>query len=164
MNLRIVLTTVLWILMAGSPWCQDASVSEATQECLDCHTIFHPGIVEGWRSGRHAAVTPRQAMAVEGSARKVSSAVVPESLSASVVGCAECHTLRPSAHADTFEHNGYNIHIVVSPEDCRSAMPRSQAVFREHHGACLWQSCRQCHLSSSSARHSRAHLYSGRQG
>ena len=120
MKLRIVLTTVLWTLMAGSSWCQDVPVSEATQECLDCHTIFHPGIVEGWRSSRHAAVTPRQAMAVEGPARKVSSPAVPEPLSASVVGCAECHTLRPSAHADTFEHNGYNIHVVLSPEDCRT--------------------------------------------
>ena len=82
MKLRIVLTTVLWTLMAGSSWCQDVPVSEATQECLDCHTIFHPGIVEGWRSSRHAAVTPRQAMAVEGRARKVSSPAVPEPLSA----------------------------------------------------------------------------------
>ena len=37
-----------------------------------------------------------------------------------VVGCAECHTLRPDAHADTFEHNGYNVHVVVSPDDCRT--------------------------------------------
>jgi len=25
---------------------------------------------------------------------------------------------RPEAHADTFEHNGYEIHVVVSPKDC----------------------------------------------
>ena len=26
--------------------------------------------------------------------------------------------LRPKAHADTFEHNGHDIHVVVSPNDC----------------------------------------------
>jgi hypothetical protein len=34
------------------------------------------------------------------------------------VGCAECHALRPDAHKDTFDHNGYDIHVVVSPKDC----------------------------------------------
>ena len=106
--------------MAGAGWCQEAPVSEATQECLDCHAIFHPGIVEGWRTGRHAAMTPQAAMAVADPARKVSSTDVPEALQGVAVGCAECHTLRPDAHADTFEHNGYNVHVVVSPDDCRT--------------------------------------------
>jgi len=116
----IVMTAVAWALMAGAGWCQEALVSEATQECLDCHAIFHPGIVEGWRTGRHAAITPQAAMAVADPARKVSSTDVPEALQGVVVGCAECHTLRPDAHADTFEHNGYNVHVVVSPDDCRT--------------------------------------------
>jgi hydroxylamine dehydrogenase len=120
MNRRIVMTAVVWVLMIGAGWCQEAPVSEATQECLDCHAIFHPGIVEGWRSGRHAAMTPRQAMTVEDPARKVSSPDVPEALQGNAVGCAECHTLRPDAHADTFEHNGYKVHVVVSPDDCRT--------------------------------------------
>jgi hypothetical protein len=107
-------------LLTGVGWCQEGPVSEATQECLDCHAVFHPGIVEGWRAGRHAVVTPQQAMAVEYPARKVSSTEVPEALQDVVVGCAECHTLRPEAHADTFEHNGYDVHVVVSPDDCRT--------------------------------------------
>lgn len=119
-NRRIIMTAVVWVLMIGTGWCQEAPVSEATQECLDCHAIFHPGIVEGWRSGRHAAITPQQAMTVEDPARKVSSTDVPEALQGVAVGCAECHTLRPDAHADTFEHNGYNVHVVVSPDDCRT--------------------------------------------
>lgn len=113
-------TALVWLMMIGAGWCQEAPVSDATQECLDCHAIFHPGIVEGWRSGRHAAVTPQQAMAVEDPARKVSSTDVPAWLQGSSVGCAECHTLRPEAHADTFEHNGYEVHVVVSPDDCRT--------------------------------------------
>ncbi len=96
----------------------DGSVSEATAECLDCHASIHPGIVRDWQNSRHAKITPQEAMAVDGLARKLSSKNVPENLKNSVVGCAECHTLNPTAHADTFEHNGYDIHVVVSPTDC----------------------------------------------
>lgn len=96
----------------------DVPVSEATAECIECHGTIHPGIVSGWQKSRHAMITPKQAMAAKGLALKVSSQNIPEGLSNVVVGCAECHTQRPDAHADTFEHNGYNIHIVVSPNDC----------------------------------------------
>jgi cytochrome c553 len=96
----------------------DDSVSEATAECLDCHASIHPGIVHDWKNSRHAKITPQDAMAVDGLARKLSSKNVPENLKNTVVGCAECHTLNPDAHADTFEHNGYDIHVVVSPTDC----------------------------------------------
>jgi hypothetical protein len=120
MKSLVATTVALWVLMSSAGWCQEAPLSDATQECLGCHASFHPGIVADWRSGRHAVVTPRAAMSVEGPARKVSSTSVPESLQGVAVGCAECHTLRPEAHADTFEHNGYNVHVVVSPEDCRT--------------------------------------------
>ena len=39
------------------------------------------------------------------------------------MGCAECHTLNPDKHSDTFEHNGYQVHIVVTPEDCATCHP-----------------------------------------
>jgi hypothetical protein len=96
----------------------DPPISEATAECLECHTIVHPGIVESWRKSRHSTMTPKQGMSVEGLARKVSSKRVPEALQPNVVGCAECHALRPEAHGDTFDHNGHDIHVVVSPNDC----------------------------------------------
>jgi hypothetical protein len=83
-----------------------------------CHEDLHPGIVSGWRSARHSKITPGDASAVKGLARKVSSDKIPRGLLDVVVGCAECHTLRPSAHAGTFEHNGYPVHLVVSPGDC----------------------------------------------
>jgi cytochrome c553 len=57
-------------------------------------------------------------MEVSGPGRKVSSTKVPDALKGVVVGCAECHGLRPEAHADTFDHNDETIHIVVSPGDC----------------------------------------------
>jgi hypothetical protein len=77
-------------------------------------------LVNDWQNSRHAKITPKEAIAVEGVARKVSSTTVPENLQNVVVGCAECHTLRPKAHADTFDHNGYDVHVVVSPDDCQT--------------------------------------------
>ncbi|MDJ0668281.1 MAG: multiheme c-type cytochrome [Desulfobacterales bacterium] len=99
---------------------QEVPVSEATQECLDCHAVFHPGIVEGWKKSRHAAITPAEAMQADDLALKVSSKDIPEALQKVAVGCAECHNLRPDAHTGTFEHNGYDVHTVVSPDDCRT--------------------------------------------
>ena len=96
------------------------AISEATAECIDCHASIHPGIVNDWQNSRHARITPQAAMTVEGVAGKVSSKSVPESLQKVVVGCAECHTLRPKSHADTFDHNDYRIHVVVSPDDCQT--------------------------------------------
>ena len=117
-NALLALLVGIFVLIAINGQGAEVQVSEATAECIECHASIHPGIVEGWQKSRHATVTPGQAMAVEGLARKVSSKTVPDSLQNSVVGCAECHLLRPEAHADTFEHNGYDVHVVVSPKDC----------------------------------------------
>jgi len=109
---------IVIILFAGSGLCADIPLSDASTECIDCHEMVHPGIVSDWKKSRHARITTRQAMATNGLAKRVSISSVPAQLQDVVVGCAECHTLRPKAHADTFEHNGYDIHVVVSPKDC----------------------------------------------
>jgi len=108
------------LVCAGAGISAEVPISDLTAECIDCHSSVHPGIVNDWQNSRHAKMTPKQAMAVEGIARKVSSTNVPENLLTVVVGCAECHMLRPEAHADTFEHNGEDIHVVVSPDDCQT--------------------------------------------
>lgn len=113
----VVLITVIF-LGYGTASGGDAPVSEATQECLDCHAVFHPGIVADWQKSRHAGITVQAAIAKEGMQRRVTGANIPAELQGRNVGCAECHTLRGAAHADTFEHNGYDIHVVVSPDDC----------------------------------------------
>ncbi len=128
---NIYLSVILFLLTlftAGTAFGDAAPVSEATQECLDCHSVFHPGIVADWQKSRHARVTPKAAMVVEENQRRMSSQNVPEALQGNSVGCAECHTLRGEAHADTFEHNGYEIHVVVSPDDCATchAVEREQ--------------------------------------
>ena len=110
----------LLIAITCTGFAQEPTISDATQECLGCHGYAHSGIVADWASSRHAKVTPAEALKVEGLALKVSNPDVPEALRNTVVGCAECHTLRPEAHADTFDHNGYNVHVVVSPDDCQT--------------------------------------------
>jgi len=119
-NGAVIFLALIGFLSHGAAMSAELATSEATAECLGCHSSVHPGIVSDWQKSRHAEISPGVAMAVEGMARKVSSKMVPENLQNVVVGCAECHTLRPKAHADTFEHNGYNVHVVVSPDDCQT--------------------------------------------
>ena len=80
-------------------------------------------MVAGWQSSRHARVSPLEALKKPELERRVSAKWVPSDLARSVVGCAECHTLNPEKHSDTFEHNGYQVHIVVTPEDCATCHP-----------------------------------------
>lgn len=96
-----------------------APPSKATMNCLECHEALHPGIVEAWKKSRHSIVAPEEALRVRGLGLKVSGKEIPEPLKKTAVGCAECHTLREKEHADTFEHNGHQVHIAVSPGDCR---------------------------------------------
>jgi hydroxylamine dehydrogenase len=114
----IVFVTGICLLITCFSSAAENLISEATSECIECHITFQPGIVADWQKSRHAATTPAQAMQADELALKVSNKAVPETLRGTAVGCAECHMLRPDAHADTFEHNGYDIHIVVSPKDC----------------------------------------------
>jgi hydroxylamine dehydrogenase len=118
--IRVGILLCLWIfiLQNGIATGADLPISDATAECIECHTSVHPGIVADWQNSRHAKITPQDALKIDGPARKISSKNVPENLKNSVVGCAECHTANPKTHADTFEHNGYDIHVVVSPRDC----------------------------------------------
>jgi hypothetical protein len=93
-------------------------ISEDTQTCIDCHASITPGIYKDWERSRHAKSSPAMAKKKTGLALTVSSKEIPESLAHIAVGCAECHMTNPDTHKDTFEHNGYDIHIVVSPRDC----------------------------------------------
>ena len=124
MIVKYLFIPVVFLFFVLSPClAQELPVSDATAECLECHATIHPGIVSGWKKSRHAQITPKQAMEIKGPARKVSSQSVPEPLSGVVVGCAECHVQRPDAHAGAFEHNGYTVHNVVSPNDCATCHP-----------------------------------------
>ncbi|MBN1222764.1 MAG: hydroxylamine oxidase [Candidatus Aminicenantes bacterium] len=97
---------------------KNPALSQQTEECLGCHETYSPGIVEDWRSGSHAHITPAQAMTKPLPARKISSTTVKESLLNVTVGCYECHGLNADVHKDNFNHFDNKINVVVSPDDC----------------------------------------------
>lgn len=96
-----------------------ATLSAQTQACIGCHNLVTPGIVEDWTTSRHAKQTPAQALQAKGVERRVSSETVPDTLKTVAVGCFECHSQNAPAHKDNFDHNGYKINVVVSPNDCQ---------------------------------------------
>lgn len=133
--MRYQLVVCLAMMFFG-PWSvavqAAAPLSEATRECIDCHASVTPGIVGDWRSGRHAAMTVATALAGQKNTRRISATDIPARLSKVAVGCAECHTLRPGRHADTFEHNGYDVHVVVSPRDCAVCHAKEDAQYAQN--------------------------------
>ncbi len=111
---------------------QEPKISEASQECIDCHASLHPGIVADWKASRHSRVTPAEGMLVKKNARRISAKSVPDELKDVVVGCAECHKLRGDKHADTFDHLEHKIHVVVSPADCAVCHPVERDEFEQN--------------------------------
>ena len=105
-------------LISGSDGAASPRPSEATEACLMCHASATPGIVADWERSVHAMITPEEALKKDPRSLKVSATKIPEDLSKSTIGCAECHTLLSEKHKDTFEHNGFTVHVVVTPEDC----------------------------------------------
>jgi ssDNA-binding Zn-finger/Zn-ribbon topoisomerase 1 len=124
MNMKRLLPPILILLpligvsvFAGaSP--KKGKISEETKACLECHQAISPGIFRDWEKGRHAQMTPTEGLKAGKLGRRISSENIPAQLKGTVVGCAECHTLNPDKHKDTFEHNGYKVHTVVTPSDC----------------------------------------------
>ena len=126
--MRKVLTIVLLLspgilfLLGNSPGnrmeAADIPLSDETLECVECHQIYTPGIVADWRASRHSKTTVEEALNKPELERRVSGTEIPEDLLSVAVGCFECHGLNPEAHADNFEHEGFNVNVVVSPNDC----------------------------------------------
>jgi len=100
-----------------------AELSTATSNCLECHRLATPSIVIDWEASRHVMVTLEEALKRPPLERKVSLTEAPKELSQVVIGCAECHTISPEKHKDTFEHEGYKVHVVVTPQDCATCHP-----------------------------------------
>jgi len=106
-------------------------ISDDSQTCIECHSQVTPGIVESWRQGLHSMSTPTQSMKKDEAHGGLTSKDVPESMRGHVVGCAECHTLNPKAHADTFEHNGFQVHVIVTPKDCATCHKKEAEQFSQ---------------------------------
>jgi hydroxylamine dehydrogenase len=110
-------------LFTGTAFGASAPISEATEECISCHLSVYPGILAEWEKSLHAKISPKEALKKSQLERRVSADKVPDELAQTAVGCAECHTMNPTKHEDTFEHEGYKVHVVVTPEDCAVCHP-----------------------------------------
>ena len=108
-----------------------ANLSDASMECMICHEMATPGIVGDWQRSRHAHTTPAEALETDPLARRISAVSVPDTMANHSVGCYECHGLRTEAHADSFEHFGYQINRVVTPADCATCHPVEQEQFKD---------------------------------
>jgi len=75
----------------------------AADRCIGCHKSATPGIVKQWHESRH---------------------------SANGVTCRSCHRARKDDPAG-FEHNGFRVTAVVSPNYCKDCHPRAVKEFRE---------------------------------
>jgi hydroxylamine dehydrogenase len=127
------LPAILFILLAVRPVFAEApQPSDDTGVCIDCHREVHPGIVADWERSRHARTLPGEALGKPELERRVSASSVPDRLRGSTVGCAECHTLNSETHTDAFDHNGYTVHVVVSPADCAVCHPDERGQYREN--------------------------------
>lgn len=120
----IFCTIIVMISCAVSRTVLGAVISEDTQACIECHQTVTPGIAADWRKSVHSKSTPGQALKEPAISRKISAKKVPAEINGVVVGCAECHTANAEAHKDTFEHNGFEVHIVVTPKDCSICHPQ----------------------------------------
>jgi len=99
------------------------TLSEDTEACLECHASTHPGIIADWKKSRMTKITPAEALKKAKLERRISIKKLPDELAGYVVGCAECHTMNPEKHPDTFDHEGYQVHTVVTPQDCAACHP-----------------------------------------
>jgi hypothetical protein len=84
----LLVAVVAVAFMATGAWAK--SVSETSEECIECHTDNTPGIVTQWQSSPHFS---------------------------NGVGCFECHEAKAD-DIDAMEHNGFTVAIIVSPRDC----------------------------------------------
>ncbi len=99
------------------------NLSAETETCLSCHAGYTPGIVYDWLESRHSKTTPAEALEKPPLERRISRPEINEALAHTTVGCYECHALNPEMHEDNFAHFGFEINVVVSPNDCMTCHP-----------------------------------------
>ncbi|MEE4254295.1 MAG: multiheme c-type cytochrome, partial [Desulfuromusa sp.] len=109
-----------------------AEMSGNTEACIDCHSVVTPGIVADWQASRHFKVSPAEGLQKDRIERRISVEKVSAELAGTAVGCAECHMMNADKHPDSFEHNGFTIHTVVSPSDCATCHPTEVTEFADN--------------------------------
>ncbi|MBN1301778.1 MAG: hypothetical protein JW995_11240 [Melioribacteraceae bacterium] len=115
-------TAFLFLIMSSFLCAQ--KISTETSECLDCHIAVTPGIVSDWKSSLHSNSSLKLAINRGELERRISitdiNGIIPTEVA---VGCYECHSLNTDSHKDAFDHFGYTINVVVSPNDCSTCHP-----------------------------------------
>ena len=122
--LIIIFLTLPFFSFRSTPfnkWGSDTS--SQTQDCLGCHETATPGIVADWLKSLHSRNSFAAASAKPELERRVSAKDIPADMKNVSVGCYECHSLNADKHKDNFEHFGYKINVVVSPNDCMTCHP-----------------------------------------
>ena len=139
--MRIRLLPILLVFFAASLMrAQAPHLSDAGKACIECHSATTPGVVEQWQSSAHAKKG---------------------------VDCYSCHQADPKDPA-SFEHNGYKIAVIVTPNYCARCHAAEVKQFEKSHHAAAAQfigsldnmlgeiveggpaannGCRQCHGS-----------------
>ncbi|MFQ6007345.1 MAG: multiheme c-type cytochrome [Candidatus Zixiibacteriota bacterium] len=102
-----IVTTLGMIVLARTYRSVPVTLSDESASCVECHEEQMPGLVKEWRYSRHYAAD---------------------------VGCFECHAAQ-IGDPDAFEHNGYNIAIIVSPKDCAKCHQMEFDEFQASHHA-----------------------------
>lgn len=98
-------------------------LSPATRTCIGCHSNVTPGIVKDWLTSRHSKNIASAALVKPLLEKRISAESLPKNLSEYAVGCYECHSLNSENHKDSFDHMGRRIHIIVTPNDCKTCHP-----------------------------------------
>ncbi|MFH1863182.1 MAG: multiheme c-type cytochrome [bacterium] len=106
LRLSVLLLAVLLVTNLSYPQTTiNSEMSAQTKDCIECHVSTTHGIYQEWGTSKHYRAN---------------------------VGCYECHQSKPT-DADGFEHNGFTISIVVSPQDCARCHGSEVAEFDKSH-------------------------------
>lgn len=100
-----------------------SKLSHETEACLGCHATVLPGVYGDWLQRAHSRMSPMEGLQRPKEQRRGSATEFPVNLEVMRVGCAECHISRDQDRPDSFDHNGFRIHTMVSPRDCAVCHP-----------------------------------------
>jgi len=93
--------------VAGEAAESTAPVSQEAKQCIACHEAQSPSFVQEWRISKHAEKG---------------------------VDCYTCHKAEKSDIA-AMDHNGFTIHVLVTPKDCGKCHAKEEKEMTESHHA-----------------------------
>lgn len=130
----LALAVLALLCFAAAPsMAGEVAISSDTEACLSCHRMVTPGIVGDWENSQHARMSPAKSLELPKRERRMSATAVAKNLRGNAVGCAECHMMNTDLHPDdSYAHNGFTIHTVVTPADCSTCHPTESAEYSEN--------------------------------